>query len=694
MKLIYKFKYSIFLILFFGIFSSGYCQTSSLQRESVLLLKKLEENHIKPLPLDENLSKEVIVNLLDQLDHDHLIFLKEDTEKIHALSKSLTEDLKGKSWVVFPKVCQMYKERLDESLEILDSLQLQSLKISKNELFDLTDTLNPLNNFHQATKWSKIIQHKALLQLASETFHQSKKGLNNTLEKEEEIVQKLILIKKRGIKKITEHSQGYEKYLGTLFLNSIISCYDAHSTYFSKTGWENFQGLLSTEQYSFGMELDENDYGDIFIKNIVPGGPAWNSNELHRSDVLLKVQWFGKEEIQLEGADLHEINSLLSESNYETLEITVRKKEGLTKSVKLKKAKIQNEGNIVKSYILNGRKKIGYISLPGFYSEWENAEGKGCANDVAKELYKLKRENIEGLILDVRYNGGGSLAEGLNLTGVFIDEGPLMILVGKDGKPQVIKDPNRGTAYDGPLVLMVNGQSASASEVLAATLQDYKRAVIVGSPTFGKATGQDIIPLENKYAKLSDFNSQYGLATISTIKIYRVTGKSAQMKGIMPDVILPDVFGLLPFQEAFLPNAFPNDSISKKLSLSYYKDLPLDTLRQNSRGRLSQISYFKDLDYHTQKYTLDDDTIQEVPLDVYSYQKHFKNYFGLQDFLNSPVAPSSDVYAIENTRYDSSLIDVDAYSKEVNEAFKLNIKEDIYIEESYQIISDLIELSK
>src|SRR5688572_21233923 len=173
-----------------------------------------------------------------------------------------------------------------------------------------------------------------------------------------------------------------------------------------------------------------------------------------------------------------------------------KKTDATIKTVFLRKEKIENEENIVRGFVLKGEKKIGYILLPGFYTEWENESGSSCANDVAKEIVKLKRENIEGLILDVRFNGGGSMGEAMELTGIFIDEGPLAGTKYRDGKVAFMKDPNRGQIYTGPMVLMVNGQSASASEMLAAALQDYNRAVIVGSNTFGKATMQQMMPLD------------------------------------------------------------------------------------------------------------------------------------------------------------------------------------------------------
>jgi C-terminal peptidase prc len=246
--------------------------------------------------------------------------------------------------------------------------------------------------------------------------------------------QKIGQIEKRNIRRILDHPGGFEEYVGTLFLKAVTLCHDPHTNYLSKTDWQNYEGALSRESLSFGVDLDETDEGAVTIARLVPGGPAWKSNELHKGDVLLALRWGGKNPVDLAGADLEEVEGLLQSSNADRLEITVQKTNGMVKTVALLKEKIREEENVVKSFILKGDKKIGYISLPGFYTEWESRTGQGCANDVAKEIVKLQKEKVEGLILDIRYNGGGSLGEGVDLAGIFIDQGPMCVMKGPHRK--------------------------------------------------------------------------------------------------------------------------------------------------------------------------------------------------------------------------------------------------------------------
>jgi carboxyl-terminal processing protease len=508
----------------------------------------------------------------------------------------------------------------------------------------------------------------------------------------------MLAVEKRKIKRILEHPAGYENYMASLFCDALTTCYDPHTAFFSKTEWENFQSHLSTESFSFGLYLDENESGDIVISRLVPGGPAWKSNELHKDDVITALQWTGKLAVDLTGADIDEAEDILSASNTGRMDVTVRKTNGLTKTVTLVKEKLREDENIVKSYILKGDRKIGYITLPGFYTEWENRSGQGCANDVAKEIVKLKSAGIEGLILDIRYNGGGSLGEGLNLAGIFIDEGPLCVLQARGEKPTVMKDMNRGTLYDGPLVVMVNGQSASASEILVSALQDYKRALIVGSPTFGKSTGQIILPLDtimrSPGGKASAAKVELGYAKVTIEKLYRVTGSSAQIRGVSPDVHLPDIFEAISYRESSLPFVIPGDSLHKKIYYTPLKPIPVKELANRSAARISNHTSFT----HIQKF-IDDQkgkagqTSRKVPLQVPTFVLAIQEKYTWWQSLDKVLTRSTNLFSVENTTYDKQVLSIDTYSQEVNALSQKNIREDIYIEETYRILSDLISLT-
>jgi carboxyl-terminal processing protease len=330
------------------------------------------------------------------------------------------------------------------------------------------------------------------------------------------------------------------------YLNTIAWCYDPHTSYMSISQKKDFDTHMSASEYSAGFELEENDKGDLTISFLQPGGSAWRSGQLHTGDQLIKIKSEGIEkEIATIGDD--ELENMLGGNNQAGLEVTVKTAAGELKTIKLSKEKIDDEESIVKSYVLQGNKNIGYINLPGFYSREDDSitdekdiKYDGCANDVSKEIVKLRKDTIAGLILDLRYNGGGSMWEAMQLAGIFIDIGPVASVKDKDGKVRFLKDPNRGTIYDGPLMVLINGRSASASEFVSAVLQDYNRALIVGGTTYGKGTAQIVLPMDTM--PFSNNKNYTEFVKVTQQKFYRVNGSTTQWKGVLPDIELPDIY--------------------------------------------------------------------------------------------------------------------------------------------------------
>lgn len=689
-------KKFLFPALLLCLLLSNNLRAQVAKNEAILLRHTLEKNHYSPRNIDDQLSREVFVKFLKTLDRNGLYFLASDYKEFSAYETSIDDELKGKSWGFLPLVTERYKQRLLNADKTITSILEKPFDYTTSEIikFPEEDSLGfAADEKAYQQQWTKYLKYKTLWKLVS-LYQDSSVTDQLILSKEATIRQKVKLIQKRKIKRILENPNGYENYIASMFFGSITYCFDPHSVYMSKTDWENFESSLSKEAFSFGMDLDENEAGDVYIARLVPGGPAWKSNELHKDDILTELKWEGKEAIDLTGAESDEVETILESSNSVKLEITVRTAGGMQKTVSLVKEKIREEDNIVKSYILNGDKKIGYISLPGFYSEWENMSPLGCSNDVAKEIIKLKEEKIDGLILDIRYNGGGSLIEGLNLAGIFINEGPLFMMQSRDKKPYVMKDMNRGTVYDGPLVLMVNGQSASASEVLASTLQDYNRALIVGSTTYGKATGQIVIPMDstiNPYdLEKTGLKSDYGVSTVTVKKLYRITGKSAQLKGVSPDIHLPDIYEVLKFTEKFYKTALPSDSVSKKVVYSPLNPLPVKSLSEKSRTRINNNPDFQLL----KKLIASQEKIQKeinvVSLNFTQFKNKTLASYKEWELLEKNGFGKSSVYTVENTSYDKEVMNLDSYTKEINDVLIDNIKEDIYIQESFHILTDLI----
>ena len=384
----------------------------------------------------------------------------------------------------------------------------------------------------------------------------------------------------------------------------------------------------------------------------------------------------------------------INESIHDRLVFKFRKPDGTNKIVLLRKEKINNEENIVKGFVLKGTKKIGYILLPGFYTEWENEAGSSCANDMAKEIVKLKKENIEGLILDVRFNGGGSVKEAIDMIGIFIDEGPLAAEKGGDGKQVTFRDPNRGTIYDGPMALMVNGQSASASEMLAASLQDYNRAVIIGSNTYGKATMQQMFLLDTITRRPFTGGGDKDAAKITIKKLYRLNGQSAQLNGVIPDVMLPDAFDAIDYREKFQKFSLPADTAKRNTFYKPLSVLPIAELAKQSATRLGTDPDFNDIKKTVAiQRKLVQLTSQTIPLKWDGFEKWMQENEA-QSEGNRTNTTSTALFSVENHSQDRQLLQNNLSDKEINSAWLQNVAADIYTQETFRVLTDLIQLKK
>lgn len=655
--------------------------------------------HYSPRPVDDSFSVSVFKMIMEETDPKRIYFTAAEFKQLQVFSTSLDDELHGKGWGFFDLLGAIYKNALMRADTISGKVLQKPFDFSVNE----TITSSKEDNFNFAAdrqalegRWSRRLKLKVMARIYDDITSDSSKKTSfkdSLVTMEASTREKVKIYEKKIIKKILEFHNGYNAFVTEVYLNAIASCFDPHTNYFSPQGKEDFQANLSTESLSFGIELDENDKGKIVIHQLVPGGPGWKSGELHNGDELESLQWEGKEAVDMNGSSLEEVYELLEQSSNGRMVFKFRKADGATVILLLRKEKIENDENIVKGFVLHGEKKIGYILLPAFYTEWGNESGSGCANDVAKSIIRLKKEKIDGLILDMRYNGGGSVGEALEMAGIFIDEGPLSSEKIKDGKQITLKDPNRGTIYDGPMALMINGQSASASELLAATLQDYNRAVIIGSDSYGKATAQRMFSIDtiSREALPAD-NKEMVKVTIA--KLYRLNGSSAQFNGVSPDVVLPDAFDALEFREKFSKYALTPDEGKKN---SYYKPLsalPINELAKKSAARVTASDDFNEIkkfiEYGKKLYG---ETTRTIPLKWDLFEKWMIEYEKFESILNKEETPTKK-FTVENHAGDKEAFRNNAYAREINEVWLKNIAGDIYIDEVFSVLIDLINLQK
>lgn len=696
-----KHFYSLQLILCLSLFYQG-LRAGNTVNKAPLVEGMMQKYHCCPRPLDDRFCRDVLYNFIGDLDAMHLYFTAADINKLSDLA-AVKAQIRGTNLNFLNTAVTLYKQRLEKADSTLISILQKPFDLTIDENIDFSaDTSSwAANDNELRARWQKYLKYETLHRLSDIKYYDSTATSDYILKQQRG---QLIIVRKteeRRIKKVLDDPAGYENYVGTLFCNAITTAYDPHSEYFPPAQKENFIGELNGNNYSFGFELGENDKGDVEIARLVPGSPAWKCGQLNQNDVLLQLQWQDKPVVDLAGASADEVGELLTSENHKRLSLTVHKADGMRVTVTLEKAQIQSDEDFVKSYVLDGPKKIGYILLPGFYSEWEASEGSSCANDVAKEVVKLKKLNIDALIIDLRNNGGGSLDEALQLAGIFIDEGTLGFSKARNERPHALKDPNRGTIYDGPMAVLVNGGSASASEFLAAALQDYNRAIIVGSPTFGKATFQEVLPADTTldFAKMkaADFNnSKYDYVKVTTGRFYRPTGKTPQMTGVIPDISLPDLYDNLLERESMMKNALLPDTIKRAAIFNPLPPYPVKDLAAKSNARVSVSNGFKLVNLAHKFYMeMNDAKHQVIPLKFESFMALGEKYNGesarVADNLEQDSIRS---FKAKNHGGDIARMALGGYEAEQNERFLNFMMHDIYINEAFLILADYISLKR
>jgi carboxyl-terminal processing protease len=684
------------VIFILNSFSAVAQMSVSVEQEAAQLKKNLLEHHVSPRPIDDLFSQDVFKIFFELLDPEKLYFTSDEINQFSGFNTKIDDELNGLPWNFLKEVTLRLKLNLERAEAAIGH--------ETNKAFDFTDEDIYFGNVAWATnetdyvnRWRLHLKREALNELVRIRKASSDIPEKDFLVAKEADARKNVKkFQMRAIDRIVNHPNGYEQFVASLYLRAIGLAFDPHSAHFSFSEMQGYMTSLSTEGFYFGITVDENERGEVIIGELTPGGPAWRSGTVHSGDIIEKVRWGANAWIETNGMSREEMNELLMESNHEVMEFMLLQSGGLRQSVLLRKERMESEENVVKSLILEGTKRIGYISLPGFYSAWGGSENSRCANDVAKEILKLKKEGIDGLILDVRYNRGGSLYEAVAMAGIFIDAGPMGLLKDRTGIVTSVKDMNRGTVYDGPLILMVNGYSASASEFLAAALQDYNRAIIVGSKTYGKGTGQRIFPMQPGKTELDptlDMKSGWGFSTITSMKIYRVTGKTAQKNGVTPDIVLPDLHDLSEFGEAYATGALTSDSVSKKTYYTPLKALNLEDVKDKSDSRVKASEAFRLTTECSRQLRDFKEKLDSVSLTWTGYSTLVENEARIFTALEQITRTPTKSFKIAAHTFNQQRMQLDEYARTQHDTWTGNLARDISLEEAFYIICDYIAAS-
>lgn len=662
-----------------------------------MLIRMVNKFHVEPREINDVFSANVFTGMLDKTDEDKMFFTSNDISRLSIYTKSLDDEIKHRKTNYLNLFINIYRQRLKQADSLINEIGKKPYNFYAAEKLTVAeDTSYPKSVAAMQIKLYKKMKALTIEELVDDlpgdfksfTQEKQKRYIDSSLV----VLQKKVASSlKRKIGNILQNPYGITQYVGNIYCETIASCFDPHTEFFPPEEKENFESLLGKQPFQFGFKMKPDKNGGLLIDNLEPGSPAFKSGKLNKGDKFMSLQWEGGQAVDISDITINEFSELIDESNHQKVLFTVKKADGSVVQVALQKEVVDtDDDDKVKSFILKGTNTIGYIYLPAFYEDWETLNNglNGCANDVGREILKLKKENINGLILDVRYNGGGSVSEATELAGIFIDAGPVAQVKSRDAKVNTIKDMDRGTIYDGPLVILVNGYSASASELLAGALQDYNRAVIIGSPTYGKATMQVVLPMDTTVTSenfMQRNTENYLKLTVS--KLYRITGATAQFKGVQPDIVLPDILDAYITKEADEPNALRPTVIGANKYYTPYAPLPIKALAESVQTEIDTGKYFNAVKniiaYSKQKKTAKDislnlkDALADIDQDV-------KDDGNIID-----SATVSKKFTVQNNQYEMVRIQADSNLKELNEEFIHQVAADAYINIAYSVLAKL-----
>lgn len=541
------FNLSLALILLITLASYTFCHREDKDQILLLLITStLEQYHYSPKDLNDSFSESVFNEYIKNLDFSKRFFTKEDIGKFEVYKAKIDDQIAAGNVEFYKVVSKSFSANVEKVKGYYTEILSNSFDFKTNESHETNSekTDFPANDKALKETWRKSLKYQVLVRIndalkAQESYKDSAKRTFDQLE--EDARGKLLKTHDDWFKRISK-TDDVDNY--SIFLNSMITVFDPHSQYMPPKDKKNFDISMSGQLEGIGAMLQA-DEGYIKIIDIVPGSPSWLQGELKVGDKIMKVAQEKGEAVDIYDMPIDDVVLMIRGKKGTKVTLTVKKHiDGTIKDVTITRDVVIIEESYARSAIIGDKEKIGYIYLPKFYANFEQTEtGRSSSTDVANEIVKLKNENVKGIILDLRNNGGGSLPDAIQMAGLFIKEGPIVQVKTNTGPARVYRDPDKGVLYDGSLVVMVNSFSASASEILAAAMQDYNRAIIMGSAsTFGKGTVQTVVDLDDiispNYAQYKPLGSM--LVTIQ--KFYRINGGATQLKGVVPDIVFPDIY--------------------------------------------------------------------------------------------------------------------------------------------------------
>jgi carboxyl-terminal processing protease len=655
----------------------------------------LTQGHYSPKDINDDFSKKVYAKYFEELDPDKNIFMQSDLVVLDKYSTKIDDEIKGAPVQFFLEAGKLFNQRAEEASGIYKDILSKPFDFSVNESI-VTDPKKidfASTPAERREQWRKRLKYLTLQRFVDlQEARESNKGqkdfvVKSDAELEKEARDKVKTAMDRIFERYRLKFNDDEKF--SIYVNTITSMMDPYTEFFPPVDKRYFDEQLSGSFYGIGAQLTY-DEGNIKIASVLPGGPAQKSGEIEAGDIIVKVAQGKETPVELTGYDVTDAVKVIRGQKGTEVKLTLRKKDGLLKTVSLIRDKIVQDESYVRSAVINqGTSKIGYIYLPEFYANFDDpSDPHRSSADVANEVKKLKEEKVDGIVIDLRNNGGGSLYDVIQIAGLFIDQGPIVQVKDREGQPQVMKDKDGGVLYDGPLAVMVNEFSASASEIFAAAIQDYGRGVIIGSTsTYGKGTVQRPIGLDPSSNFMSS-NSDLGSLKLTLQKFYRISGGSTQLKGVVPDVIIPDYYEYLKLRERDNTNALPWDEISKAQYKPWQSGYDLQIIKNLSASRVASDSVFRLIKQETDLLAKQND--KEYPLQLDQFKKEQRSSRNAIKEIEKLVKMDKSMQASflkqDEPRYES----VDKDKTERYKQWLSGISKDVYVDQAIKVVNDIV----
>ncbi len=664
---------AFFPFLFFAQNEKNACET--LSKINALIQSK----HYKPKTVDDSLSVYVFDTFLKALDEDNRLFTEIEINTLKKHQYKIDDYILHKNCAFLNEFYTVYNGAILRYKKTIEDIKKEPFPFSSNETIEFSKKKYPYAKDDAAFK---ILYKKRLL------FH-TLRDIAELSKNKDSLVANFDKISKTSKEKIFDtFSCKYSSYELSIkdfyskFFVAFCSYFDPHTEYLSESDKSSFLSNVSADNLTFGMMISMNEKDEIVVDEVIPGSSAYFTERIEDGDQIIKIKHLN-DEYTIACSSLDKVEAIFTSSEFNNVDFTLRKKNGEIYTVSLTKKVMKDYENNVYSFILEkDNQKIGYIKIPSFYATFENGK-TNVSDDVIKEVYKLQEDNINGLIIDLQNNGGGSMDEAIKLTGALIDIGPIAIMNNKQQKKEIIKDPERGSVYNGPMVLLINGFSASASEFFTNAMQDYNRAIIIGNQSYGKASMQRILPL--------NYENQEEFVKLTIEEFYRITGESNQTIGITPDVEIPSLFNNQIPREKEEKTALKNDVIKSVFRSTKLPNTVRKSVIEKSKNRVKANEALNNITTMNEK--IDAIYDSDLPPVLLEFNSIFKEVSKINS-LWATIKDLSEVeypIKVERNSVDIEYQQFDSFLKSSNTEKIKAIKCNLHIIEAINIINDLKE---